>query len=124
MAEENGENQQPKSKSGKGLMIALIAVVIILILAVAGGGYYLFSKGAFSDAKETNSEEVAKEENAQKSSFKANIDDLVLNITNLFGRYNPSIVYLNESSIGTPELSLSSNDYSPSTVILNANFKF
>ncbi|MFT4601184.1 MAG: hypothetical protein ACI857_001362 [Arenicella sp.] len=50
--------------------------------------------------------------------------ELVLNVTNLFGRYNPSIVYLNPNSIGTPELSLSSNDYSPSTIILNANFKF
>jgi len=49
--------------------------------------------------------------------------ELVLNITNLLGRYNPSVVYLDDSTVGTPQLSLKSKDYSPSTVILNANFK-
>lgn len=84
MAEEV-EEEQPK-KGGKGLMIALIALVVILLLAVIGGGYFLYSNGAFGGEKQESSEEVTKEASDEKGTFKAHINDLVLNITNSKGR--------------------------------------
>lgn len=85
MAEENEE--APKSGGGKGLIIVLIALVVILILAVAGGAYFLYSQGVFSPQGQ-NQEEMAKKEEAgdSKETFKAEINDLVLNITNSKGK--------------------------------------
>ena len=86
MAEE--EVEQPKGGgSGKGLMIALIAVVVILLLAVIGGGYFLYSSGALNGGQAQAQEEMTKKEaKDEKGSFKAHINDLVLNITNSKGR--------------------------------------
>lgn len=85
MAEE--EVTQPQGGSGKGLMIALIALVVILLLAVVGGGYFLYSSGALNGGQPQAQEEMMKKEATdEKGSFKAHINDLVLNITNSKGR--------------------------------------
>ena len=86
MAEEN--NQEAKSSGGgKGLMIVLIALVVILLLAVVGGGYFLYSQGILSGNNQATTQEVAKEEASdQGASFKADINDLVLNLTDSRGK--------------------------------------
>jgi len=85
MADEEVE-AKPK-KSGKGLMIALVAVIVILLLAVIGGGYMLYSKGVFSDQPQAGQEMVKAESgDDSKEFFKVPINDLVLNITNSKGR--------------------------------------
>ena len=86
MAEEN--NQEAKSAGGgKGLIIVLIALVVILLLAVVGGGYFLYSQGILSGNNQTTTQEVAKEEaNDKGANFKADINDLVLNLTDSRGK--------------------------------------
>lgn len=87
MADEN--NQEVKSGGGKGLIIALIAVVVVLLLAVVGGGFFLYSSGALSGGNNAQApkEEVAKAESTDKNgSFKADIEDLVLNLTDSRGK--------------------------------------
>jgi flagellar protein FliL len=87
MADEN--NQDVKSSGGgKGLIIVLIALVVILLLAVVGGGYFLYSQGILSGNNgQTNQEVVQKEESSDKGeSFKADINDLVLNLTDSRGK--------------------------------------
>ena len=86
MAEEN-EQKETKPGGGKGLIIVLIALVVILLLAVAGGAYFLYSQGVFSPQNQ-NQEETSKKEEAadSKETYKAEINDLVLNITNAKGR--------------------------------------
>lgn len=83
MAEEN--NEEVKSSGGnKGLMIILIALVAVLLIAVIAGGYFLYSQGALTG---NPSQEVVKEESNQKGdSYKAEINDLVLNLTDSRGR--------------------------------------
>lgn len=86
MADE-GTEEQPKQGGGKGLMIVLIALIVILLLAVVGGGYFLYSQGVFTGGQQNGEQQVAKEEASDsKESFKAAINDLVLNITNAKGR--------------------------------------
>ncbi|MGM0519310.1 MAG: flagellar basal body-associated FliL family protein [Campylobacterota bacterium] len=88
MAEEN-EQQESKAGGGKGLIIVLIALVVILLLAVAGGAYFLYSQGVFSPQNQNqNQEEVSNKQEAgdEKETYKAEINDLVLNITNAKGR--------------------------------------
>lgn len=85
MAEEVAEESK-KSGSGKGLMIVLIALIVVLLLAVIGGGYFLYSQGVFSPKDSAQTEVVEKEESNGKQRFKAEINDLVLNITNAKGR--------------------------------------
>ena len=87
MAEENAEETK-SSGGGKGLIIVLIALVVILLLAVGGGAYYLFSQGMFSPKDgQTEEQSISKEEAGDsKVTFKANIDNLVLNITNAKGK--------------------------------------
>jgi len=83
------DNQESKGSGGKGLIIVLIALVVILILAVVGGGYFLFSSGALggASAQAGTQEVVKKEEASDKSiSFKADIEDLVLNLTDSRGK--------------------------------------
>ena len=83
------DNQESKGSGGKGLIIVLIALVVILILAVAGGGYFLYSQGAFggASAQPATHEVAKKEESADKgNSFKADIEDLVLNLTDSRGK--------------------------------------
>lgn len=88
MAEESGEEVK-KSGGGKGLIVVLIALVVILLLAVVGGAYFLYSQGVLSPKPEgEQQEQMVKKEEAgdSKETFKAAIDDLVLNITNSKGR--------------------------------------
>ncbi len=82
--EENSVEEKPKSGGGKGLLIALIALVVLLLIAVVGGGYFLYSQGAFGGQQQAT-EEVQKEANPSET-FKTEINDLVLNITNSKGR--------------------------------------
>lgn len=85
MAEENEEVK--KSGGGKGLMIVLIALVVILLIAVGAGGYLLYSSGVLSGQQQQGTEQVQKEESSDSSeTYKAAINDLVLNITNAKGR--------------------------------------
>lgn len=86
MADEN--NQEVKNTGGgKGLIIVLIALVVILLLAVVGGGYFLYSQGILSGNNPQSTEEVNKDATAEKSdTFKADINDLVLNLTDSRGK--------------------------------------
>jgi flagellar protein FliL len=88
MAEENNEEVSAAPKSGKGLMIVLIALVVILLLAVIGGGYFLYSQGVLNPNNGQNpQEQVTKQESSNSDeTFKADINDLVLNITNAKGK--------------------------------------
>ena len=84
------DNQDSKSSGGgNGLMIVLIALVVILILAVVGGGFFLYSSGALGgNNAQAPQTEVKKEESSEKGdlSFKADIEDLVLNLTDSRGK--------------------------------------
>jgi flagellar FliL protein len=85
MAEENEEVK--KSGGGKGLMIVLIALIVILLIAVGAGGYLLYSSGVLSGQQQEGTEQVKKEEASDSNeTYKAAINDLVLNITNAKGR--------------------------------------
>ena len=85
MAEENNEEVK-SSGGGKGLIIVLIALVVLLLLAVVGGGYFLYSQGVLS-GNASSSQEVQKEESSDKGdSFKAEINDLVFNLTDSRGK--------------------------------------
>ncbi|AXH13352.1 flagellar basal body-associated FliL family protein [Halarcobacter bivalviorum] len=83
MAEENNEVKKPGG--GKGLMVVLIALVVILLLAVGVGGYLIFSSGVLNGQQ--SQQQVQKEESGNtNATYKAAINDLVLNITNAKGR--------------------------------------
>ncbi|RXJ97014.1 flagellar basal body protein FliL [Arcobacter sp. AHV-9/2010] len=88
MAEENGEIK--KSSDGKGLIIILIAFVILLIVAVAVATFFLFSNiGTNSTVSSPENQE--KVENVKSSigsdaKFKADVTELVLNLTDTRGR--------------------------------------
>lgn len=87
MADENEDVK--KSGGGKGLMIVLIALVVILLIAVGVGGYLLYSSGVLTGQpqQQAGQEQVQKQEAGDsKETFKANVNDLVLNITNAKGR--------------------------------------
>jgi len=89
MAEENNEEVK-SSGGGKGLIIVLIALVVVLLLAVVGGAFFLYSQGVLGpkDASGESQEKMVKKEDAgdTKGTFKADINDLVLNITNSKGK--------------------------------------
>ncbi|GGD38586.1 hypothetical protein GCM10012288_10760 [Malaciobacter pacificus] len=86
MAEEENKEEVKQSGGGKGLIIVLIALVVILLLAVVGGGYFLYSQGVLN-GNQTQQEQVVKEDGSRDSeTFKADINDLVLNITNSKGK--------------------------------------
>ncbi len=81
--------EQKSSGGGKGLLIALIGLVIFLIIAVIGGGFFLYTHGLGNNggAQQEHKEEVKKEEAADKGLyFKADIADLVLNLTDSKGK--------------------------------------
>lgn len=84
------EEITPEVKStggGKGLIIVLIALVVVLLLAVVGGGYFLYSQGVLSGNNAPETQEVQKSEAAENGdSFKADINDLVLNLTDSRGK--------------------------------------
>lgn len=79
------DSQESKGSSGKGLMIVLIALVVVLIFAVIGGGYFVYSH--LGNNNSGSHEEVKKEESSDKpDAFKADITDLVLNLTDSRGK--------------------------------------
>ena len=81
------DGQESKGSSGKGLMIVLIALVINIIFAIIGGGYFLYSHGALGNNNSASHEEVKKEDSSDKpDAFKADITDLVLNLTDSRGK--------------------------------------
>lgn len=86
MAEEVAQTEAPKSGGGKGLMIALIALVVILLIAVGVGGYFLYSSMNKPEDGSNSQEKVEKKEQPVGQEFKANINELVLNISNSKGR--------------------------------------
>lgn len=88
MAEEVAKEEVAKpSGGGKGLMIALIALVVILFIGVGVGGYFLYSQmNAVAANATTPQEQTEKTEEAVGKEFKANINELVLNISNSKGR--------------------------------------
>ena len=91
MAEEEVETAGEK-KSGNPMMIVLIILIVLLLAAVGGLGYFLYSKGMFSEeqakapaaAVEQTVESEKKEDIGE--TFKASVDSLVLNITDAKGR--------------------------------------
>jgi len=87
MAEEEAPKEEEK-KSGNPMMLVLVILIVVLLAAVGGIGYMLYSKGFFDDKpKDGQTQEVKKEaSDEQKLYFKAEIKDLVLNITNAKGR--------------------------------------
>ncbi|MCG8576941.1 MAG: TonB-dependent receptor [Flavobacteriales bacterium] len=48
---------------------------------------------------------------------------LTLNITNFYGRFNPAVVYVEQSPVDPGTLNLNSIDYTPFMIYLNLNFK-
>ncbi len=79
------DGQESKGSSGKGLMIVLIALVVVLIFAVIGGGYFVYSH--LGNNNPASHEEVKKEDSSDKpDAFKADITDLVLNLTDSRGK--------------------------------------
>ncbi|BFU77950.1 hypothetical protein ALC152_11650 [Arcobacter sp. 15-2] len=89
MAEENKEET---TKSGKNpMMLVLIILIVVLLLAVGGIGYFMYSKGLFSDqpvnaAAPTSEKVVESEKEMIGETFQGKIDSLVLNITDAKGR--------------------------------------
>ncbi len=88
MADEN--NQEVKKSGGKGLLIALIVVIVLLIAVIGGGAYYVISSGMLNQQPQdqqaqAEKEKVKKEEAGDGEEFQADINDLVLNITNAKG---------------------------------------
>lgn len=90
MADEAEVATEKKSK--KSPMVALLVILIlILLIAVGGIGYFMYTKGLFSD-QPLNSQtqivekQVEKEQEQFDETFSAQIDSLVLNITDAKGR--------------------------------------
>jgi len=81
-----------KSSDGKGLIIVLLLFVILLIMVVAGGTYLLLDKISHGSS-ESSSEQVQEAPptnitlpSGADAKFKADINDLVLNLTDSRGR--------------------------------------
>ncbi|QKF74133.1 flagellar motor-associated protein FliL [Aliarcobacter faecis] len=85
MADDNAEVKN--QGSGKGLMIVLIALIFILIIAVAGGFYFLYTQTSNlnNNQNPAQTEQVAAPTN-DSGNFKADINDLVLNLTDSRGK--------------------------------------
>lgn len=70
--------------NNKPLMIILITLIFILILGLGGGIYLIYTN---SELLNTSQKEIKKEISIKaKETYNANIDDLILNITNSRGR--------------------------------------
>lgn len=81
------ETQETKSSGGgKGLIIVLIALVVILLVVVVAGGYFLYSQTALNAGAQQPAHVEAKTETTGKGEFKADINDLVLNLTDSKGK--------------------------------------
>jgi flagellar FliL protein len=72
-------------RSGKTLMIILIAIVTILVLAVGGGAFYMYSNGYFDKDGTSKTSQAEEEVVEKKDTFKAKIENLVLNIPDTRG---------------------------------------
>jgi len=89
MADDNQESKGSGGGNGKGLLIVLIALVLILIIAVIGGGFFLYSQGALGGNNANSSHEESKKADSHEKadlSFKADITELVLNLTDSKGK--------------------------------------
>lgn len=87
MADDNQEKSS--GGSGKGLLLVLVALVLILIIAVVGGGFFLYSQGALGGNNANAAHEEPKKADAHEKgdlSFKADITELVLNLTDSKGK--------------------------------------
>lgn len=84
MAEDNVEVKT--QGSGKGLMIVLIALIFVLIIAVAGGFYFLYTQNSNNNNQNQAQTEQPAAPTAEAGSFKADINDLVLNLTDSRGK--------------------------------------
>ena len=83
MAEENNQEVKPAG-GGKGLMIALIAFSRYLVNQCCWWRLFLYSQ---LNANNQNTEEVQKADAVEGgTSYKADINDLVLNLTDSRGR--------------------------------------
>ncbi|XPV68973.1 MAG: flagellar basal body-associated FliL family protein [Halarcobacter sp.] len=86
MAEDGNEEIKQSSGGGKGLMIVLIVLIVILLAGLGFLGYVVYDKVLNVDPN-ASQEQIAKENSKDESqSYKAAINDLVLNITNAKGR--------------------------------------
>ncbi|HJE02287.1 flagellar basal body-associated protein FliL [Aliarcobacter thereius] len=87
MADENIELSK-KSSDGKGLILLLITFVILLIVAVAVATFFLFSNMGTSKASVENETKVENitQSSGSEAKFKAEVNDLVLNLTDTRGR--------------------------------------
>jgi len=80
-----------KKSGGNAMMIVLIVLVVVLLAAVGAIGYFIYSKGMLDDkpaaapAAQTQQVQTTKKENVGET-FNAQIDSLVLNITDAKGR--------------------------------------
>ena len=89
MAEEKVEEEKKSSKNP--MMMVLIILVVLLLFAIGGIGYFMYTKGLFSD-QPLNSAAPVVEQSAETEkeeigeTFQAKIDSLVLNITDAKGR--------------------------------------
>lgn len=83
MADEN--NQGNSSGGSKGLIIALIALVVALFIAVIGGMYFLYTQTQNMNSN-NSPQEQSKEVVDNGNYFKADINELVLNLTDSRGR--------------------------------------
>ena len=85
------EKEIVEKKSGNPMMMILVGLIVVLLLAVGGIGYFMYSKGMFSDAP-VNTNAPVSEKNIQVEkeeigeTFLSSIDSLVLNITDAKGR--------------------------------------
>jgi flagellar FliL protein len=88
MAEE--EVVAEKKSGGSPMMMILIILIVVLLAAVGGVGYFLYSKGMLDEKQNTpapNTQQVQAEKKEDiGETFKAQIDSLVLNITDAKGR--------------------------------------
>ncbi|QKF58374.1 flagellar basal body-associated FliL family protein [Aliarcobacter lanthieri] len=90
MADENEVVKKPSD--GKGILIVLLVLVIVLIMVVAGGTYFLLDKISNSSSNsEQTKEELVTNNNSSSGAgvdakFKADVNELVLNLTDSRGR--------------------------------------
>jgi len=93
MAEEEKSSGENSGGEGKGLLIVLI-VLIVLLIGVVVGGFVMFKDKIMGNDEQSgeggeNSEKVTKKKKRTDSGeemFKADVNDLVLNVTDAKGR--------------------------------------
>lgn len=114
MADENVDMKQ--SGGGKGLIIVLVVLVVFLLVAMGIGGYLLYSSGILNGQGQNNQAQVQKEQPVDTNeTYKASINDLVLNITNAKGR--EKLMKLSFSIKSTePSISTIVDEYKPEIV--------